>query len=150
MPGKYVCLLAHLIWSTKNREAIIHSEFDKRLYDYIGGIIRAQNCKSIIIGGTSDHIHILVSFDSIMSVSKLVNLIKSNSTKWIHTTFPDKQYFVWQEGYGAFSVSKSQMNQITEYIKNQAEHHKKMSFQEEFRKFLLKYDIDINEKYLWE
>lgn len=87
MSGKYISLIHHLIWSTKNREPFINSDFAGRLYDYTGGIIRAQNCISLIIGGMPEHIHILVLLNSNMSISKLVNLIKSNSTKWIHETF---------------------------------------------------------------
>lgn len=106
--------------------------------------------KAIEIGGVQDHVHVLLSLPSILSVAKALQLIKGGSSKWVHETFPEHRLFGWQVKYGAFSVSVSQLDKTIQYIKNQEEHHRKMTFQEEFLELLKKHRIAFDERYLWE
>jgi putative transposase len=122
----------------------------ERLWPFLGGIARQNKMKATEIGGTEDHVHILLSLPSTMAISKAVQLIKGGSSKWIHETFPEHRLFAWQEKYGAFSVSASQLDNIIEYIRSQEAHHRKMTFQEEFLALLKKHRIEYDERYLWE
>jgi putative transposase len=106
--------------------------------------------KAIEVGGVADHIHMLISIPATMPISKAMQLIKGGSSKWIHDTFPEQCQFAWQEKYGAFSVSFSQLDVIVEYIRNQEEHHRKKTFQEEFLSLLKKHNIEYDERYLWQ
>jgi putative transposase len=110
---------------------------------------RKNGMTPIIVGGTEDHVHILLSLPATMPVAKAMQLIKGGSSKWIHEEFPDQRLFAWQEKYGASSVSVSQLETITNYIKNQKEHHRRRSFQEEFLMLLKKHRIEFDERYLW-
>jgi putative transposase len=124
-------------------------ELQERLFPYMGGIAKTNDMKAIIVGGTENHVHILLSLPAVLSVAKAVQLMKGGSSKWIHDTFPDFQYFAWQEGYGAFSVSQSQIDHTVHYIHNQAEHHRKITFEEEFVALLKKHQIEYDERYVW-
>jgi putative transposase len=115
-----------------------------RLWAYLGGIARENKMKAVAVGGTEDHVHILVSLPSSLSVAKAVQLLKGNSSKWIHETFPKMRLFEWQEGYGAFSIGTSGVEATVSYIRNQAEHHRKRSFQEEFDAMLRKHGLDYD------
>ncbi len=121
----------------------------ERLYPYICGIARENNFKILSIGGTDNHIHILVSLNSTTSIAKAIQFIKGGASKWIHETFPEQKLFSWQEGYGAFSIGISNVEETKKYIENQEKHHSKESFQDEYLKFLKKNNIDFDEKYLW-
>ncbi len=105
--------------------------------------------KALAIGGVEDHAHLLISLPAKMSISKAMQLIKGGSSKWIHDTFPDKEAFAWQEGYGAFTVGVSQIADTVAYINGQEEHHRKRTFKEEFVAFLKKHDVDYDERYVW-
>ena len=122
----------------------------QRLWPFLGGIARQNGMTPVIIGGMEDHIHLLLSLPATMPVAKAMQLIKGGSSKWVHETFPDQRLFAWQEKYGAFSVSISQLETITQYIKNQKEHHRRRSFQEEFLMLLKKHRIEFDERYLWD
>ncbi len=126
------------------------SALRQRLWPFIGGIARQNKMKAIEIGGVEDHVHILLSIPSTVSIAKAMQLIKGGSSKWVHETFPEHRLFGWQEEYGAFSVRVSQLDKINEYIRNQQEHHRKMTFQEEFLAFLKKHRIDYDERFLWD
>jgi REP element-mobilizing transposase RayT len=139
----------HCVFSTKNRQKTITPDLDERLWPYLGGIARENKMNAISIGGIEDHVHLLLSLPSTLSVSKGLQLIKGGSSKWIHETFPAQRGFEWQEGYGAFSISKSIVPETIEYIKNQKEHHRVKTFQEEFIAFLKKHEIDYDERYVW-
>jgi putative transposase len=128
---------------------LITSELCERLWPFLGGIARQNKMKAIEVGGVADHVHILISLPSTMAISKAMQLIKGGSSKWIHETFPDQRTFAWQDEYGAFSVSVSQLDKIVEYIKRQEEHHRKTTFQEEFLVLLKKHHIEYDERYLW-
>ena len=142
-------IYTHIIFSTKNREDTLPSTDLNEVHNYIGGIINNNLCKCIIIGGTSNHVHILCELASTVSISMLLQEIKRSSSKWMKHKYPAKQHFAWQSGYAAFSVSQSKVDVVTGYIKNQEEHHRKRSFKEELIEFLDNYHVEYNEDYLW-
>ena len=115
----------------------------------MGGIAKQNNMVAYAIGGTEDHIHILLSLPATISSSRAIQLIKSGSSKWIHETFPDKSDFGWQTGYAAFSVGKSTRERVIQYIQNQEEHHKMVTFQQEYLAFLNSSGINYDERYVW-
>ncbi len=145
----YVSCYFHCVFSTKERRPFITPELRERLWPFLGGIARQNKMKAIEIGGVEDHIHILLSLPATLPISKALQLIKGGSSKWIHETFPEHRLFAWQEEYGAFSVSVSQLDKTTQYIKGQEEHHRRMTFQEEFLALLKKHRIEYDERYLW-
>lgn len=145
----YVSSYLHCIFSTKERHPYLKPELRDRLWPFLGGIARQNKMKAIEIGGVEDHIHILLSLPSTMAISKAMQLLKGGSSKWVHETFPEQRLFAWQEEYGAFSVSVSQLDKTIEYIKGQETHHRKMTFQEEFLALLKKHRIEFDEPYLW-
>ena len=149
MANTYINILIHTVFSTKNRESWLSSSLRERLYPYMCGIARENGLKVLCIGGTDNHIHILLSLDSTTSIAKAMQFIKGGSSKWIHETFPELRLFSWQEGYGAFSIGISNVDETKKYIENQEKHHKKESFRDEYLKFLRKNNIDFDEKYLW-
>ena len=145
----YISSYIHCVFSTKERRQLITSELRERLWPFLGGIARQNKMKAIEIGGVEDHVHILLSLPSAMAISKALQLIKGGSSKWIHETFPEHRLFAWQDEYGAFSVSMSQLDKTIEYIRGQEAHHRKMTFQEEFLALLKKHRIEYDERYLW-
>ena len=146
----YVSSYFHCVFSTKERRPLIPPSLRDRLWPFLGGIARNNEMKAIEIGGVQDHVHVLLSLPSTLSVAKALQLIKGGSSKWVHETFPEHRLFGWQVKYGAFSVSVSQLDKTIEYIKSQEEHHRKMTFQEEFLALLKKHRIAFDERYLWE
>lgn len=149
MPSTYSNLSFHTVFSTKERKRLLTKDVRDRLYPYISGIANKNNFKTLIVGGTDDHIHILLSLKPETSVSKAVQLIKGGSSKWLHDNFPNLNIFSWQEGYGAFTVSISQIDVVKNYIANQEQHHKKMTFEEEYLELLKRNHIDFNPTYLF-
>lgn len=149
MANSYNVCVMHCVFSTKERHQQITDDFRERLWAYVGGIARDNGMKAIAVGGTVDHIHVLLSLPATMAVAKAVQLIKGGSSKWIHDTFPEHGLFVWQEGYGAFSVSKSRLDETVAYINNQAQHHAKRSFQNEYRALMEKHGLEWDERYVW-
>jgi len=149
MPQSLTCLHSHIVFSTKNRQCLIADSLKQRLYDYMGGIIANEKGKLIAAGGIADHVHLLAQIHAQSAVADLVRRIKSNSSKWIHETFPMQSTFTWQVGYGAFAVSYSNLDQVRQYIERQAEHHRSISFKEEFIGFLTKHGVSYDERYLW-
>src|SRR6266404_6317662 len=144
----FTSCLIHCVWSTKNREPCLDSVLQERLWQYLGGIAKENKMKALTIGGVGDHVHILVSLPSTLSVAKGVQLLKGNSSKWIHETFPRMRSFEWQEGYGAFSIGVSAIDATKAYIRNQAEHHRRRTFREEFERILRKHGFDFDESML--
>ena len=149
MSHAYVSNLMHCIFSTKDRVPVIDPDLEARLWPYVGGIARENRMKALAIGGTTDHLHSLLSLPSTLSIAKAVQLIKGGSSKWVHDSFPEYQNFGWQEGYGAFSVSVSQMERTISYINGQKDHHRKRTFQEEFIDFLDKHGIEYDRRYVF-
>jgi putative transposase len=149
LAGTFTFLGIHFVYSTKNRIPTISNDINGRLCAYIGGIIKELGGILIEINTMPEHIHFNVYIPKTISVSKFMEIVKANSSKWVHDTFPEKKDFGWQDGYGAFSVSKSSEKKVIQYIQDQQNHHRKMSFQEEFVGFLNKYNIEYDEKYIW-
>jgi REP element-mobilizing transposase RayT len=139
----------HYVFSTKGRQPWMTPELQDRLFEYMGGIAKTHNMISMRVGGTENHVHQLIALPSTLTIARAVQLIKGNSSKWIHDTFPQYRHFAWQEGYGAFSVSVSQIEKTVTYITNQQEHHRLKTFEEEFVQFLKKHKIDYDERYVW-
>ncbi|HEV8129743.1 MAG TPA: IS200/IS605 family transposase [Acidobacteriota bacterium] len=149
MANTYTSLHYHIIFSTKNRVLYIKPEIEQRLWSYIGGIARKQKMTALQIGGIEDHIHALVLASPTHAPSQIAQYLKGDSSKWIHEEFPKLRDFAWQDGYGAFTVSKSNLGEVIGYIQNQREHHRKRTFQEEYVELLRKHGIDYDERYLW-
>jgi putative transposase len=150
MPGTFSQLLLHVVYSTKHRQPWITPEIAERLYPYIGGIIRAERGVLHNIGGATDHVHLYLRWRPDESISNLLRTVKSRSSTWIHDTFPALRGFAWQEGYSAFSVSKSQEDAVKKYIASQAEHHKKEDFKTELLRFLRAHGIEFDERYVFD
>ena len=132
----------HCVFATKERRPTITAELQERLWPYLGGIARENKIKALGIGGVSDHVHVLLSLPATLSIAKAVQLIKGNSSKWIHETLPQFWNFEWQEGYGAFSIGVSGVEDTLAYIRNQPEHHRKHTFREELEIFLKKHGME--------
>ncbi len=142
-------IYVHIIFHTKKNGSSIRIMESDKLYAYISGIIKRNECVPLLINGVSDHVHILCILSKNISIAKLIQIIKQNSSRWLRSQDNYYHNFEWQGGYAAFSVSPSALNKTKEYIRNQRIHHKKRSFQQEYVLFLQKYGIDYDEKYLW-
>jgi putative transposase len=142
-------LLYHIIFSTKDREPLIRSTFREELEKYIAGIVRNEGGILLDIGGMPDHLHLVAKFKPDRSVAELVRLIKANSSRWLNEQHGASGRFAWQSGYGAFSVSQSQIGALQEYVRHQEEHHRTRSFQDEYREFLSRHGIVCDEQYIW-
>jgi REP element-mobilizing transposase RayT len=150
MPNTYTKLLYHLVFSTKERRSLIDANWEDRLYSYIGGIVRHEKGDLLAAGGTADHIHLLVRYRADVAISDLLRSIKSNSSRWLHETFPESRDFAWQEGYSAFTVSQSAVEDVKRYIANQKEHHRRRDFKEELLAILRLHEIEFDEKYVFD
>ena len=144
----FISVHVHCVWTTKNRDPSLHSKLRERLWPYLGGIARENKMKALAIGGAADHVHTLISLPAMVSVAKAIQLLKGNSSKWIHETFSEMRSFEWQEGYGAFSIGVSAIDATRTYIQNQAEHHRRRTFREEFETMLRKHGFDFDESML--
>jgi REP element-mobilizing transposase RayT len=149
MAGKFLSLLVHFTWSTAGREPWLEQDMLPDLFSYIGGIAKNKNAKLISAGGMSDHIHLYASLPSTISIADFVNALKSNSSRWIHESSSRLRGFAWQDGYGAFSVSKSEEDKVVRYISNQEVHHRKRTFKQELIGLLEKHGIQYDNRYIW-
>lgn len=149
-PMSYVSSYYHCVFSTKERRPLIDPALQERLWPFLGGIARQNRMKAIEIGGVRDHVHLLVSLPATMCIAKALQLLKGGSSKWVHESLPEQWRFSWQAKYGAFGVSVSLLDKTLQYIRAQAEHHRKMTFQEEFIALLRKHRIEYDERYLWD
>ena len=140
----------HIVFSTKYRQKIILPEIENELHAYMGGICNNLECHTIKIGGYTDHVHILCMLSKKITLMKLLEEVKSHSSKWMKTKDELLKNFYWQDGYGAFSVNPSQVDTVIAYIANQHEHHSKKTFQDEYRAFLKKYNVEYDERYVWD
>ncbi|HEY1802677.1 MAG TPA: IS200/IS605 family transposase [Terriglobales bacterium] len=147
MSHTYVSSLVHCVFSTKNRQKLITPEIQPRLWAFVGGIARKNEFKALIVGGTEDHAHILLSLSATMPLAKAMQLLKGASSHWMNEEYG--KGFAWQEGYGAFTVGISQQAGTVAYIKNQVEHHRRRDFQQEFLVFLKKHKIDYDPRFVW-
>jgi REP element-mobilizing transposase RayT len=150
MPQSLVKMLVHIVFSTKNRANLITPEIEPELFSYMNGIVGNNKSKLIIANGTMNHVHLLVSLGKTISVSELIGDIKRDSSSWIKPKGKEFRDFYWQEGYGAFSVGQTQVKDVMNYIARQKEKHAKRSFETEFRYFLKKYEIEYDERYVWD
>ena len=139
-----------VVFAVKNRKALILPSFEERLFKYITGIVQNQGQKLLAINGTTDHIHIFFGMEPTCRLSDLVRDIKSDSSVFIKENKLSRYKFNWQEGYGAFSYSHSQKQNVIEYVMNQKQHHRKKTFKQEYLEFLKNFNVDYNEKYLFD
>lgn len=148
MANTYTSLHYHVVFSTKNREPFLAEAIRDRLFAYLGGIARKNRMNALEIGGVADHVHVLLSVPASLAVSKAVQFLKGASSHWLRETFPNLNDFAWQDGYAAFTVSRSQLDDIRAYIRSQAEHHRTKTFAEEYRAFLARHRVEYDERYL--
>jgi putative transposase len=149
MAQSCVSCSVHYVFSTKGREPWITPEIRTTLHQYIAGIVREHALRPLRIGGTEDHVHALVSLSATVSIAKAAQLMKGGSSKWLHDTFPEFRHFSWQNGYGAFSVSASQLNSVVRYIADQQRHHCGTSFEEEFLLLLKRHRTEYDPQYVF-
>jgi len=150
MPQSLVHNYIHITFSTKNRYPFIDKNISNELYSYLGGICQNLECNPVIVGGHNDHVHILCMLSRKIALMKLIEELKSHSSKWIKTKGVKYQNFYWQRGYGGFSVNPTQINIVKKYILEQESHHNKKTFQDEYRAFLAKYNMKYDEKFVWD
>ena len=150
MPNTYTQVYIQFVFAVQNRISLINPKWENELYMYITGIVQNHKQKMIAINGIEDHVHLLLSLPATLSITKAAQLIKGGSSKWVHDTFPEHRLFQWQEKYGSFNVSVSQLDTLIRYIRKQEQHHRNMTFQEEFLALLKKHRIEFDEQYLWD
>lgn len=141
MPHTFASLLVHVVFSTKDRAPHLAPELSARLFPYLGGIAKEMNAAPLIINGPADHVHLLLSVPQTVALADLLRVLKTNSARWVHDTFPDRARFAWQAGYGAFTVSASRQEEVRDYIAAQQEHHRRVSFRAEFSALLKKHGL---------
>ena len=149
MPHSYSSCLIHCVFSTRNRQNTLSEDMRERTCAYLGGIARQHKMTALAIGGTANHLHVLLSLPATLAPAKAIQLIKGGSSKWVHETFPTHADFAWQEGYAAFSIGVSAVEDTVRYIKAQGVHHKATSFEAEYRAFLDRHRIAYDERYVW-
>jgi len=149
MPNTYTQLYIHFIFAVKYRAAVIHPDWEVHLHKYITGVVQKNGHKLLAINSVPDHLHMLVGYNPLQSVSELMRLVKGDSSEFVNKNGFTKDKFRWQEGYGAFSNSTSHMDRVVKYIHNQKEHHRTKTFRDEYIGILREYDVDYNEKYIF-
>lgn len=151
MPQSLSKVYIHIIFSTKNRYPYLSDkQIRKKLHSYLGGTLKELDCPILTTGGVADHVHVLCMLSKNLSIAKIIGDIKRSSSKWIKTKSGLLSKFAWQNGYGVFSVGQSELERVKTYILNQEEHHRKKSFQDELRAFFKKYEVEYDEKYVWD
>ena len=151
MPQSLSKILVHTVFSTKDRRPFLRDPaLREELHRYLGGILTNHDCQPIIIGGVEDHVHILSTLSRTLPAAEMVKEIKRGSSLWLKTKTPDLADFAWQNGYGIFSIGFSQVEVVRKYIANQEDHHRKISFQDELRGLLNRYEIGFDERYAWD
>ena len=148
MSSTHISLHYHLVFSTKDRVPVIVPEWRERLHGYLGGVVRTLDGVAEIVGGVSDHVHLQLGLRATHCLADVVRDIKAVSSRWVHEEIHLRS-FEWQEGYGAFTVSASQRNAVRDYIARQEEHHRRRTFQEEYRELLDRSGVEYDERYLW-
>ena len=150
MPLSLAFVLVHVIFSTKERRPVLTEKLRPDLFAYLAAVARNAGCECYRVGGVADHVHLAIRLSRTTNIAKLVEELKSSSSKWVKTQGPEFARFAWQRGYGAFSVSPADLNALIAYIDAQEAHHRKHTFQDELRAFLTKYGVDFDEAHLWE
>ena len=150
MPQSISYLMIHIIFSTKDRTPVINADIRSGLHAYLAAVTRNMNCECLRVGGVADHVHLAVRLSRTLTMAKFIETLKTSSSKWLKTQSQELTNFAWQRGYGAFSVSPSNLEALLQYIDHQEKHHRTRAFKEEFRTFLTKYGIDYDERYVWD
>ena len=150
MANTFTCLQYHLVFSTKHREPWLRADVQERVWAYLGGIARQNQLIPLLVGGVDDHIHMLVAIPPTIAVSEALKQVKGASSGWIRQNVSGCRSFGWQDGYGAFTLSKSQESEVKDYIRRQREHHRIKTFQQEYRALLERHAIKYDDRYLWD
>ncbi len=150
MPQSLSYLLTHIVFSTKDRAPVLDAPVRLSLHAYLATVARNVDCECFRVGGVADHVHLAVRLSRTITMAHLIEELKTSSSKWLKTQSPALAAFAWQRGYGAFSVSPSDLNPLLHYIDTQEDHHKTRTFQDEYRAFLKKYGIEYDERYVWD
>jgi len=151
MPQSLAMILVHTVFFTKDRRPSLRDRvLREELHRYLGGILARLECQSIIVGGVEDHVHLLCALARTCEPASMVKEVKRGSTLWLKTRSEDLRDFAWQNGYGIFSIGFSQIQSVRDYIAGQEEHHRKTSFQDEFRQLLRRYEIEFDERFVWD
>lgn len=150
MPQSLSRILIHLVFSTKQREPLLSPDIRAELHPYLAGALDRLDCPSLQVGGVADHVHLLFGLSRTRTVAEVVESIKTSSSKWLKVKDETLSRFHWQSGYGAFSVSQSNADQVVAYIRDQHQHHRKRTFQEEYRRLLARYRVSFDERYVWD
>lgn len=148
MPHSYTCLVYHIVFGTKHCRPWIRADVAPRLHAYMAGILKNLDGRPILIGGVTDHVHVLTILSQKRAVDDVLDSLKSNSSRWVHDNFRDLALFDWQKGYGGFTVSIRGVEAVKRYIANQEEHHRNVTFQEEYRDFLTQHGVKLDERFL--
>ncbi len=149
MAHTYTNILIHALFSTKDRQPSLSAEVGAELFPYLGGVINELGCQSLLVNGPSDHVHMLFAQPPTLSIADIMEKAKANSSGWVKRRWRNHSHFAWQPGYAAFSVSKSQVESVRQYIENQKEHHRKVTFQEEVLAFLKKHGVEYDPRYVF-
>lgn len=149
MANTYSSFFVQTVFAVKYRNALIQKEWKDEFFTIIGNLINETDCKVFIVNGVSDHVHCLFGFKPVHSISKVMQSVKAKSSKWLNESNHLKSRFEWQDGFGAFTYSLGQVDQVYKYIKNQETHHRKVSFSKEYKKMLIKYQVDYKEQYIF-
>jgi putative transposase len=150
MPQSFAKVYLHAIFSTKNRESLLAGAWRDELYNVLGGTVNNLGCQSLLVGGVEDHVHMLFQLGRTVKIADAIGNTKSTSSSWVNQTRALVEPFHWQAGYAAFSVSQSNVEAVREYVRSQPEHHRRQSFQEELREWLRRYEIEWDERYVWD
>jgi putative transposase len=150
MPQSLSKLYVHLIFSTQHREPLLIPSVRGSLHAYLATVLKNQDCPALKIGGTSDHAHLLFRLSKNLGLADVVEKLKTSSSKWLKTQARTLRSFHWQNGYGGFSVSPAEVDSVAAYIEGQEEHHRTVSFQDEYRSFLQEYEVEYDERYVWD
>ncbi|MCE5230140.1 IS200/IS605 family transposase [bacterium] len=150
MPESLSLVIVHVIFSTKNRHPFLDQDSRSSMHAYLATIARDLNCECYRVGGVMDHVHIAIRLSRTITIAQLVERLKTSSSKWAKEQYVSLRNFSWQRGYGCFSISPRDLDALRTYIDGQEEHHRKRTFQEEFRMFLEKYNVKYNEAYVWD
>jgi putative transposase len=150
VPQSLSQLYVHLIFSTQHREPLLIPSVRGSLHAYLATVLKNQDCPTLKVGGTSDHAHLLFRLSKNLALAGVVEKVKTTSSKWLKTQARTLHSFHWQNGYGSFSVSPSELDSVATYIEGQEEHHRMVSFQDEYRRFLKECEVEYDERYLWD
>jgi REP element-mobilizing transposase RayT len=150
VPQSLSFILIHVVFSTKDRAPLLSSNIRPALHAYLATVARDAECECYRVGGVADHVHLAIRLSRTVTTAKLVEILKTSSSKWLKTQSPELTDFAWQRGYGAFSVGPTDLEALRHYIDRQDEHHRTRTFQEEYRGFLTKYGVEFDERYVWD